>query len=66
MRVEVNNSTAGQQTQTALNQPTPQEIARIILEKTVRPKATDVRKNLEFFRTRKNNTVTEQNTSTHS
>ena len=66
MRVEVHNSTAEQQTQTSLNQPTPQEIARIIAEKTVRPKATHVRKNLESFRTRKSNTVTERNTSTHS
>ena len=65
MRVEVHNSTAEKQTQTALNQPTPQEIARLIAEKTVRPKATDV-KNLQSFRTRKSNTVTEQNTSTHS
>ena len=48
MRVEVHNSTAEQQTQTALIQPTPQKIARIIAEKTARPKATDVRKNLEF------------------
>ena len=66
MRVEVHDSTAEQQSQTALNQPTPQKIARIIAEKTVRAKATDVRKNLESFRTRKNNTVTEQNTITHS
>ena len=64
MRVEVHNSTADQQTQKALNQSRPQEIAHIIAEKTVRPKATDI-KNLESFRTRKNNTVTEQNTSTH-
>ena len=42
MRVELDNSTAEQQTQTALNQPTPQEIARIIAQKTVRPKTTDV------------------------
>ena len=32
MRVEVDNSTAEQQTQMALNQPTPQKIARIIAE----------------------------------
>ena len=66
MRVEVDNSTTVQQTQTALNQPTPQEIARIIAKKTVRPKTMDVRKNLEPFRTRKNNIVTEQNISTRS
>ena len=66
MRVEVNNSTTKQQLQTAINQPTPQELACIIAEKTVRPKVPDVSKNLESFRTRKYNTITEQNTSTHS
>ena len=64
----MNNSTTEQQTQTALNQPKLQEIARIIAEKTVRPKTTDVRKNLESFRTRKNNNeiIEEHTTSTHS
>ena len=66
MRVEVENSTTEQHTQTTLNQPTTQEIARIIAEKTITPKTADLRKNLESFRTRKNNTVTEQNTTTHS
>ena len=52
MRVEVDNTTNEQYTLTALNQLTPQDIARSIAEKTVRPKTTDVRKNIESFRTR--------------
>ena len=57
MRVEVDNTTNEQYTQKALNQPTPQDIARIIAENTAQPKTTDVRKNIESFRTRKNNNV---------
>ena len=62
MRVEVENDNTSEQTinqtaptpinQTVLNQPTPLKIARRIAEQTVRPKASDVRKNLESFRTR--------------
>ena len=49
------------------NQLIPQEIARIIAEKTVKPKATDVRKNLESSRNRNNNERTEeQTTNKHS
>ena len=67
MRVEVDNSTEEQHTRTGSNQLAPQEIARIIAEKTVRPKTTDVRKNLESFRTRNNNEKTEeQTTNKHS
>ena len=55
MRVEEDNSTDEQHTRTGTNQPTPQEIARIIAEKTVKSKATDVRKNLESSRNRNNN-----------
>ena len=71
MRVEVaNETTSEQQTQTLLDQPTPREIARIIKERSTRPNVTDVRRNLEFFRTRKNNktdlTTTAQNTNIHS
>ena len=59
-RVEVNNTTNEQYTLTALSQLTPQDIARIIAEKRLRPKTTIVRKNIESFRTRKNNNVAEQ------
>ena len=38
MRVEVENTRSEQFTQTALNQQTPQEIARINSEKVVKPK----------------------------
>ena len=64
MRVEKENTRSEQFTQTALNQPTPQETARIISEKVFKPKQHDVRQNQESFRTR----ITEQNTntSTHS
>ena len=55
--------TSDQYTQTALNQKTPQEIARIISEQ-VKPKQSDVRRNLESFRTRNPNTGTDQSTST--
>ena len=51
MRVEVENRTSEQFTQTALNQKTPQGIARIISEKIVKPKQPDVRRNQESFRT---------------
>ena len=51
MRVEVENTTSEQFTHTALNQKTPQEIARIISEKVVKPKQPDVRRNQESFRT---------------
>ena len=64
MRVEVENTRCEQLTQTALNQQTPQEIARIISEKVVKPKQSDVRRNQESFRTRKPNDITEQSTST--
>ena len=64
MRVEVDNTTNEQYTLTALNQLTPQDIARIIAEKSVRPKTTDVRKNIESSRTWKNNNVAEPSTST--
>ena len=60
MRVEVDNTTNEQYTLKALNQLTPQDIARSIAEKTVRPKITDVRKNIESFRKRKNNNVAKQ------
>ena len=64
MRVELDNTNNEQYTQTALNQLIPQDIARIIAEKTVRPKTTDVRKNIMSFRNGKNNNVEEQSTST--
>ena len=43
MRLEVENTTSEEFTHTALNQKTPQEIARIIFEKVVKPKQPDVR-----------------------
>ena len=54
MRVEVENSTLSQQSTTTPKQPTPLKIARIIAERTVRPKQSNVRKNLDSFRIRKN------------
>ena len=54
MRVEVDNFTWSQQSKTS-KQPAPLEIARIIAERTVRPRNSDERKNLDSFRTRKNN-----------
>ena len=54
MRVEVDNSTSSQQSKIS-KQPTPLEIARINAERTMRPRNSDVRKNLDSFRTRKNN-----------
>ena len=62
MRVKVENDNTPEQTinqttptpinQMVLNQLTPLKIARRIVEQTVRTKASDVRKNLESFRTR--------------
>ena len=49
MRVDVDNSTDEQHKRTGSNQLTPQEIARIIAEKTVKPKTIDVRKKSRFF-----------------
>ena len=68
MRVEVKNTRSEQFTQTALNQQTPQEIARIISEKVVKPQQSDAKRNQESFRTRKPYDITEQttNTITHS
>ena len=67
MRLGMDNSTDAQHTRTGSNQLTPHETARIIAEKTVKPKATDVRKNLESSRTRNNNERTEeQTTNKHS
>ena len=66
MRVEVENTRSEQFTQTALNQQTPQEIARIFSEKFVKPKQSDVRRNQESFRIRKPNDITEQSTSTNT
>ena len=63
MRVEVDNSTDEQHTRTGSSQQTPQEIARTIVEKTVKPKTTDVRKNFESSRTRNNNERTEEQTT---
>ena len=55
MRVEVDNSTSSQQSKSISKQPTPLEIARIMAERSVRPRNSDVRKNLYSFRTRKSN-----------
>ena len=68
MRVEVENTTSEQHTQTALNQRTPLEIARIISEQVVKPRQSYVGRNFESFRNRTNNNIEEQgiSTSTHS
>ena len=71
IRVEVTNeSTSEQQTQTAPDQPTPMEIARINREQSTRPNIPDIRRNLELFCTRKNNktdlTTTSSDTNINS
>ena len=62
MRVEVENVTSEQQTQT--NQRTPQEIANIVLEQVGKKRQSDTRRNLDSFRNRTNEQGT--STSTHS
>ena len=61
MRVEVECSTSDQNTQTALNQPAPKEIAQVIKEQVTKRKQTDKR-NPDSFSNRTN--ITEQGTST--
>ena len=60
MRIEVENATSTQQTQT--NQRTPQEIANHISEHIGRKRQSDTRRNLDSFRNRTN----EQGTSTNT
>ena len=64
MRVEVECATSDQHTQTALNQPTPKEIAQVIKEQVTRIKQTENKRNQDSFYNRTNNNVTEQGTST--
>ena len=61
MRVEVECATYDQHTQTALNQPAPNEIAQVIKEQVTKRKQTDKR-NQDSFSNRTN--ITEQGTST--
>ena len=65
MRVEVECATSDQHTQTALNQPTPKEIAQVIKEQVIRKKQTENKRNQDSFYNRTNNNVTEQGTSTN-
>ena len=60
MRIEVENATSEQQTQT--NQRTPQEIANHISEPIGKKRQSDTRRNLDSFRNRTN----EQGTSTNT
>ena len=60
MRIEVENVTSEQQTQT--NQRTPQEIANFISEQVGKKRQSDTRRNLHQFR----NTTKEQGTSTNT
>ena len=60
MRIEVENATSEQQTQT--NQRTPQEIANHISEQIVKKRQSDTRRNVDSFRNRTN----EQGTSTNT
>ena len=60
MRIEVENATSAQQTQT--NQRTPQEIANHISEHIGKKRQSDIRRNLYSFRNRTN----EQGTSTNT
>ena len=61
MRIEVENVTSEQQTQT--NQRTPQEIANIMSEQVGKKRQSDTRRNLDLFRNRTNEQGT--STSTH-
>ena len=65
MRVEVEYATSDQHKQTALNQPTPKEIAQIIKEQVTRKKQTENKRNQDSFYNRTNNNVSEQGTSTN-
>ena len=65
MRVEVECATSDQHTQTALNQPTPKEMAQVIKEQVTRKKQTENKRNQDSFYNRTNNNVTEQGTSTN-
>ena len=60
MRIEVENVTSEQQTQT--NQQTPQEIANLISEQVRKKRQSDTRRNLDSFLNRTN----EQGTSTNT
>ena len=60
MRIEVENTTSAQQTQT--DQRTPQEIANHISEYIGKKRQSDTRRNLESF----HNSTNEQGTSTNS
>ena len=62
MRIEVENTTSEQQTQT--NQRTPQEIANHISEHIGNKRQSDTRRNLDSFRNRTNEQCT--STNTHS
>ena len=62
MRIEVENETSEQQTQT--NQRTPQEIINMISKQVGKKRQSDARRNLDSFRNRTNEQST--STSTHS
>ena len=62
MRIEVENTTSAQQTQT--NQRTPEEIANHISEHIGKKRQSDTRRNLDSFRNRTNEQGT--STKTHS
>ena len=62
MRIELENATSEQQTQT--NQRTPQEIANLISEQVGKKRQSDTRRNLDSFCNRTNEQDT--STSTHS
>ena len=68
MRVEVENVTSDQHTQTSINQRSPQEIANIISEQVGKKKQSDTRRNLDSFRNKTKNDTNElgTSTSTHS
>ena len=62
MRIEVENVTSEQQTQT--NRRTPEETANIISEQVGKKRQSDTRRNPDSFRNRTNNNINEQGTST--
>ena len=63
MRIEVENATSAQQTQT--NHRTPQEIANHISEHIGKKRQSDTRRNLDSFRNRANEQGTSSNTHSY-
>ena len=65
MRIEVESAYSDQHTQTALNQPTPNDIAQVIKKQVTRKKQTETKCNQDSFYNRPNSNIQEQGTSTN-